>query len=144
MNLPPFTFRADASLAVPLPDLVTHRYDPAVGVCPDVCSLTDTEAERVLDRLRRTTRPTLKATYLARRRTTERWLSGQARKVLSRPAEQGPGFLGDFSHATDAFPTTRPVRAALDRGLRQRIVQEESLPARAMTSTLGDSMTVAE
>jgi hypothetical protein len=117
-----------------MPDVVTHRYDPAIGVCANICSLPDFEALRVLDRLRRTFRPTLKPDYLARRRTTEQWLSEAASKLLGRRFDQGPGyfFLGDFSHAADP---SRP--AALMAPLA-------SLPPDAITFTLGDSMSVVE
>jgi hypothetical protein len=117
-----------------MPDVVTHRYDPAIGVCPNICSLPDFEAQRVLDQLRRKFRPTLKRNYLARRRNTERWLSESASKVLGRGLDQRPGyfFLGDFSHTADR---SRP--GAL-------IVPLSALPLDAMTFTLGDSMSVVE
>src|SRR5208282_4292992 len=31
-----------------IPHVVTHRYDPAIGVCPNICSLPDVEASRLL------------------------------------------------------------------------------------------------
>lgn len=114
--------------------MVTHLYDPAIGVCPNICSLHDFEAQRVLDQLRHGLRPTLKPNYLARRRGTEQWLSEAARKVLGRGLDTGPGyfFLGDFSHTVDP---SRP--AAL-------IVPLSTLPSNAITFTLGDSMSVFE
>ena len=117
-----------------MPDVVTHLYDPAIGVCPNICSLNDFEALRVLDQLRRKFRPTLKPDYLARRRSTEQWLSEAARKALGRSFDKGPGyfFLGDFSHTADR---SRP--AAL-------IVRLSTLPSNAITFTLGDSMSVVE
>ena len=117
-----------------MPDVVTHLYDPEVGVCPDLCSLSDLDAERVLDRLRRTHRPSLKPTYLSRRRATERWLSEQASKVLRRRFKEGPSyfFLGDFSHTEDL---SRP--AAL-------LLPMSTLPTDGITFTLGDSMNVCE
>jgi hypothetical protein len=117
-----------------MPDVVTHLYDPAIGVCPNICSLNDFEALRVLDQLRRKFRPTLKPNYLARRRSTEQWLSEAARKVLGRGFDKGPGyfFLGDFSHTADP---SRP--AAI-------IVPLSTLPSNAITFTLGDSMSVVE
>lgn len=66
-----------------MPDVVTHLYDPVIGVCPNLCSLNDNEALRVLDQLRRTFRPTLKLNYLARRRSTELWLSEAAGTLLA-------------------------------------------------------------
>ena len=117
-----------------MPDVVTHWYDPAVGVCPNICSLPDFEASRVLDRLRRKFRPSLKPNYLARRRSTEQWLSEAATKVLGRRFDQRPGyfFLGDFSHTADP---SRP--AAL-------MIPLSTLPLDAITFTLGDSMSVGE
>jgi len=117
-----------------MPGVVTHRYDPSRGACLNLCSLSDGGASRVLDRLRRGPRPTLKANYLARRRATEGWLAEAARKVLGRAIAQQPAyfFLGDFSYVVDL---SRP--AAL-------VVPLSSLAPEAMTFTLGDSMRVAE
>jgi hypothetical protein len=86
-----------------MPDVVTHRYDPAIGMCPNICSLPGVEAARVLDKLRRGLRPTLRCDYLTRRRVTENWLSDAAAKVLGHRIADRPGyfFLGDFSHAKD-------------------------------------------
>jgi|SRR5580698_4023531 hypothetical protein len=117
-----------------MPEVVTHRYDPSRGACLNVCSLPDLEASRVLDRLRCETRPKLKSSYLARRRDTEEWLGKAASEVLGRDMRQPPVyfFLGDFSYMADP---SRP--AAL-------LLPLPSLPAEAMTFTLGDSMSVAE
>ncbi|MEO8127773.1 MAG: hypothetical protein ABJF23_25275 [Bryobacteraceae bacterium] len=119
---------------VTIPDVVTHLYDPTVGVCPNICSLNDFEALRVLDHLSRRFRATLKPDYLARRRSTEQWLSEAARKVLGRGFDKGPGyfFLGDFSHTADV---SRPATL---------VVPLSALPPSAITFTLGDSMSVAE
>jgi hypothetical protein len=113
---------------IPIPEVVTHRYDPAIGAFPDLCGLSDDDAWRVLDRLRR------KPGYLVRRRKTEVWLREAAAEVLGRRLDEGPGyfFLGDFSHAADP---SRP--AALT-------VPLSKLPSNATTFTLGDSMSVAE
>jgi len=117
-----------------MPDVVTHRYDPAIGICPNICSLPDFEALRVLDRLRRKFRPTLKPNYLPRRRATEQWLAEAASALLGRRFDQGPGyfFLGDFSYTLDL---SRP--AAL-------MIPLSTLPVDAITFTLGDSMSVVE
>jgi hypothetical protein len=117
-----------------MPEIATHRYDPGIGVCLNICSLEDVEALRIVDRLRREFRPTLKPNYLARRRTTECWLTAAAAKVLGRPFQRRPAyfFLGDFSHAADP---SRPATLA---------VPLSRLPADAITFTLGDSMSVAE
>ena len=117
-----------------MPGVITHRYDPARGACLNVCSLPDLEASRILDCLRRESRPTLKANYLARRRYTEEWLAQAASKVLGRAIQQRPAyfFLGDFSYIVDL---SRP--AAL-------VIPLSSLAPEAMTFTLGDSMTVLE
>jgi hypothetical protein len=116
-----------------MPDVVTHRYDPAYGAGLNLCSLSDAEASRVLDRLRRESRPTLKPDYLTRRRATEDWLREAATKALGRAITQEPEyfFLGDFSYFAD-----RSREASL-------ILPLASLPADALTFTLGDSMTVA-
>jgi len=117
-----------------MPAVVTYRYDPAIGACLNICSLPDIEALKVLERLRHQSRPKLKPNYLYRRRTTEKWLSNAASKALGRRFEKPPRyfFLGDFSYGTDP---SRP--AAL-------MVPLSTLPAQAISFTLGDSMTVAE
>jgi hypothetical protein len=127
------TGNLDSSM-MEMPKVVTHRYDPAQGAGLNLCSLSDLDASLVLDRLRRESRPTLKLNYLARRRATEEWLSGAARKLLKRTFTGEPVyfFLGDFSYCGDV---SRP--AAL-------VVPLEKLPVAAMTFTLGDSMRVVE
>jgi hypothetical protein len=117
-----------------MPDVVTHLYDPAIGVCPDLCSLSDFEALRVLDRLRRQFRPNLKPSYLERRRATEQWLGAAASERLGRRCSPGPGyfFLGDFSHMPDL---SRPASL---------LVPLSTIPPDAITFTLGDSMSVVE
>jgi len=116
-----------------MPEVVTHRYDPVAGVGLNVCSLPDAEASRVIDRVRREFRPSLKPDYLARRRTTERWLAEAAAKLLVCAVQQHPVyfFLGDFCHGTDA---SRP--AAL-------VIPLSQLPGEAITFSLGDSTSVA-
>jgi hypothetical protein len=115
-------------------EVIAHRYDPARGACLNLCSLPDLEASRILDCLRRESRPTLKANYLARRRCTEEWLVQTASKVLGRVIRQQPAyfFLGDFSYIVDP---SRP--AAL-------VIPLSILAPEAMTFTLGESMSVAE
>jgi hypothetical protein len=117
-----------------MPEVVTHRYDPAIGVCPNICSLPDCEALQVIDQLRRKSRPTLKPDYLTRRRITERWLLEEATQLLRRRLTQPPGyfFLGDFSHLADP---SRPAALTLPLA---------TLPSDAVTFTLGDSMSVVE
>lgn len=117
-----------------MPGVITHRYDPARGACLNVCSLPDLEASRILDSLRRESRPTLKANYLALRRCTEEWLAQAASKVLGRAIRRQPAyfFLGDFSYIVDP---SRP--AAL-------VIPLSSLAPEVMTFTLGDSMSVRE
>jgi hypothetical protein len=119
---------------IAMPDVVTHRYDPALGPGGNLCSLSDLEASRVLDRLRRESRPTLKSDYLVRRRVTEKWLTSAANRALGQTFEYPPRyfFLGDFSYLRDV---SRP--AAL-------ILPLASLPSDAITFTLGDSMSVAD
>jgi hypothetical protein len=118
---------------VEMPEVVTHRYDPARGACLNVCALPDLEASRAVERLRRESRPSLKADYLARRRVTEEWLASAARAALGRAFGAPPVyfFLGDFSYMADA---SRPASL---------VMPLSSLPADAVTFTLGDSMSVA-
>jgi hypothetical protein len=117
-----------------MPEVVTHRYNPEVGPYHNICSLPDREASAIIDRLRGEYRPTLKANYLARRRSAERWLSMTASAVLGRSVNHWPTyfFLGDFSHTPDR---SRP--SAL-------VIPLSSLPPDAITFTLGDSMKIAE
>jgi hypothetical protein len=116
-----------------MPEVVTHRYDPARGMCGNICALEDSEAEQLLDRLRRESRPGLKPSYLNRRRITEQWLSYAASAAFQRNIANPPiyFFLGDFSHLSDL---SRPASL---------VVPLASLPADAITFTLGDSMSVA-
>jgi hypothetical protein len=117
-----------------MPGVVTHRYDPARGMCLNICTLSDFEASQTLDRLRNESRPTLKPGYLARRRATEEWLAEAAATTLGRSPGQLPAyfFLGDFSYCADR---SRPDSL---------VIPLASLPADAITFTLGDSMTVSE
>ncbi len=115
-----------------IPEVVTHRYDPAVGICPNICSLSDIDASRILDKLREEFRPNLKPAYLSRRRDTELWLSQSASALLGQQLRlPGYFFLGDFSYGLDQ---SRP--AAL-------VIPLSVLPVQATTFTLGDSMTIA-
>jgi hypothetical protein len=87
----------------------------------------------VVDRLRRESRPNLKADYLERRQLTEEWLVSAAREALGRVFGAPPVyfFLGDFSFLADASRS-----ASLGMPV-------SSLPGDAVTFTLGDSMSVA-
>jgi hypothetical protein len=116
-----------------LPEVVTHRYDPAGGMGLNLCSLADDEAEAILDRLRREPRPTLKPGYLARRRKTEEWLKDAASAALGRRCHEPPVyfFLGDFSYCADR---SRPASL---------VIPLAAVPPDCMTFTLGDSMTVS-
>lgn len=118
----------------PMPRIVTHRYDPTTGACPNLCCLPESVAVAILDKLRRESRPTLKENYLSRRRITEEWLRQAASKTLRRELRNRPAyfFLGDFSHGKDA---SRPANLILPISI---------LPSAAITFTLGDSMTVVE
>jgi hypothetical protein len=119
---------------VSIPQVVTRRYNPALGVWFNLCALPDIEAERVLERLRLESRPTLKPDYLTRRRATEHWLSDQAGRLLGAIPLRPPVyfFLGDFSWSIDH---SRPAALVLPLA---------SLPAQATTFTLGDSMKVMD
>ncbi len=117
-----------------IPAVATHRYDPAIGPCLNLCSLPYRQATLVVDRLRSCLRPRLKPDYLDLRLATEAWLAAAASEALHRHCTQRPAyfFLGDFSWAVDL---SRP--AAL-------VIRLANLPADAVTFTLGDSMSVAE
>jgi hypothetical protein len=119
---------------IPMPTVVTHRYDPARGAFRNLCSLPDRLAEEVLLRLGHESRPNLKPHYLSRRRATERWLSAAAQVLLERIITQPPVyfFLGDFSFFPD------PSRPA------SLVIPLAALPADAITFTLGDSMRAAQ
>ena len=122
-----------------MPDVVTHRYDPAIGVCPNICSLPDFEALRVLDQLRRKFRPTLKRNYLARRRNNEQWLSESASEVLGRGLDQRPGyfFLGDFSPYGQMSSGGAPPAASGRANPRGRILAQRLLARHAPGSSWG-------
>jgi hypothetical protein len=128
-----FRSSGEVCRVVEMPEVVTHRYDPARGAGLNVCALGDLEAAGVVERLRRETRPGLKADYLERRRVTEEWLASAAREVLGRVIGVPPVyfFLGDFSFLAEPSRPASPV------------LPLSSLPADAMTFTLGDSMSVA-
>jgi hypothetical protein len=117
-----------------MPEVVTHRYNPEVGPYQNICSLPDIEASAIIDRLRSEHRSTLKASYLARRRSAEQWLSITASALLGRRVKHWPTyfFLGDFSHVADR---SRPSSL---------VIPLSRLPPDAITFTLGDSMKIAE
>jgi hypothetical protein len=117
-----------------MPQVATHRYDPQVGACLNLCCLPDSVAISVLDRLRRESRPTLKPNYLIRRRIAERWLWEAGEKALGRKINELPAyfFLGDLAHSKDF---SRPAALVLPLSF---------LPRNAITFTLGDSMSVVE
>jgi len=116
-----------------MPALMTHRYDPVVGSCRNVCSLPYDQALRVIDQLRRCLRPRLKPDYLEARLTTEDWLIRDAGKALDRDLNHRPVyfFLGDFSWFADP---SRPATL---------LIALEDVEPDSMTFTLGDSMTIA-
>jgi len=116
-----------------MPQVVTHRYDPARGPYLNLCSLPNPEAVRLLDQLRRETRPRLKPDYLLQRRAAEQWLLQAATKTLRHAPESIPVyfFLGDFSYGVDH---SRPASVVLPLA---------QLHPEAVTFTLGDSMRVA-
>jgi hypothetical protein len=117
-----------------MPRIVTHRYDPKTCACPNLCCLPQSVAGAILDKLRRESRPTLKANYLNRRHVTEEWLRRAATETLRRELRNRPAyfFLGDFSHGNDV---SRSANLILPISI---------LPIASITFTLGDSMTVVE
>jgi hypothetical protein len=87
----------------PLPDLVTHNYDPAHGPFRNLCTLPDGAAQAILDKITASGTRRIKADYLARRLITERWLRTERERKLGTPKLSHPiyFFLGDFADGRD-------------------------------------------
>src|SRR5262245_52306072 len=118
--------------ATPLPEVVTHIYDPDRGPFRNLCALPDIEAEGILEAIRASGRRRIRPVYLARRRATEAWLADECRRLLGDRPLRHPiyFFLGNFDDGKDP---SRP---------RAIILPLSSLPTDALTFTYGDSMTV--
>jgi hypothetical protein len=116
-----------------MPEVVTHRYDPARGACLNVCALPDLEAGRVVERLRRESRPDV-----------EGGLFGTA-AGYGRVAGFGGagGFGAGVWRASGVFLSGRFFLSCgcVSAGFAGDACVEPA--GDAMTFTLGDSMSVA-
>ena len=85
----------------PIPDVITHNFDPARGALHNICELSERQAELVLDDIRAS--GTRKANYLQRRRAVENWLIAECRRKLGPTHLQRPRyfFLGNFADGRD-------------------------------------------
>ncbi len=112
------------------PTVITHNFDPARGAFRNICTLPETDVERVLDEIRASGTRRIKANYQRRRRATEDWLMAERHRKLGNPWLARPiyFFLGDFA---DGLDPSRP---------RSLIVPLSTLPAETMTFTYPDSM----
>jgi hypothetical protein len=113
-----------------LPDAITHNYDPARGVGRNICHLPESDAERILDEIRRSGSRNIKPDYLKRRMATEDWLISERQRKLGKTRLERPiyFFLGDFADGTD------PSRPA------SLIMQLKAFPPNTLTFTYPDSM----
>jgi hypothetical protein len=113
-----------------MPAVITHLYDPRRGPFRNICNLSEEEAERILDEIRNSGRPSLKPNYLSRRRKTETWLLSERYRKQGRPYLDHPVyfFLGDRS---DWRHASRPASVILPLKL---------FPEDALTFTFPDSM----
>jgi hypothetical protein len=123
-----FSVRDDVSSEIPA--VITHLYDPQRGPFRNICNLCDEEAERLLDEIRNSGRPSLKSDYLPRRRKTEAWLLAERCRKQDQPYLDHPiyFFLGDRSDWRNA---SRPASVVLPLTL---------FPEGTLTFTFPDSM----
>ena len=87
----------------PIPDLITHNFDPARGALHNICELSERQAELVLGDIRASGTRSIKANYLQRRRAVENWLIAECRRKLGPTHLQRPRyfFLGNFADGRD-------------------------------------------
>ncbi|MCA1444554.1 hypothetical protein I6F07_31105 [Ensifer sp. IC4062] len=113
-----------------IPDVVTHNYDPAHGPFRNICELPDSEAERILQEIRKAGCRSIKLDYLSRRRLTEDWLIQERRQKLGATKLERPiyFFLGDFADGKDR---SRPLSI---------VMRLQDLPPEILTFTYPDSM----
>jgi hypothetical protein len=92
--------------------MITHNYDPARGAFRNLCNLSPSEAERILDEIRASGLKRLRPNYLERRLETEQWLYAERTRKLGVPVLRHPiyFFLGDFADGEDA---ARPASVIL-------------------------------
>ncbi|MGH9855617.1 MAG: hypothetical protein ACREBD_37765 [Blastocatellia bacterium] len=112
-----------------LPANLTHNYDPKRGPFRNICTLSEDEAEHVLNEIRATGKRNLKPDYLPRRLATETWLRAERTRKLGRPRLAHPiyCFLGDLDWVDASRP--RSIRIPL-----------AALAREAITFTYPDSM----
>lgn len=112
-----------------LPANLTHNYDPERGPFRNVCTLSEDEAEHILNEIRASGRRNLKPDYLPRRLATEAWLRAERTRKLGRPRLAHPiyCFLGDLDWVDASRP--RSIRIPL-----------AALTREAVTFTYPDSM----
>ena len=87
----------------PIPQVLTHNYDPERGPFRNICKLPPPEAESVLDEIRAAGHRRIKADYLERRLAVEDWLIRESRRKLGSARLGRPiyFFLGDFADGRD-------------------------------------------
>ncbi|HBS25136.1 MULTISPECIES: hypothetical protein [Thalassospira] len=117
-----------------LPDIVTHNYDPIRGRFQNICDLPRSEAELILQEIRKAHQSRLKANYLDRRFKVEEWLRSERHKLIGSTNRKTPiyFFVGDFADGKD------PLRP---KSLRMRL---DTFPEDVVTFTYSDSMSCFE
>lgn len=88
-----------------LPDIVTHNYDPIRGRFQNICDLPRSEAESILQEIRKTQQSRLKENYLDRRLHVEKWLRTERQKLIGSTSRNTPiyFFVGDFADGRDSL-----------------------------------------
>lgn len=116
------------------PDIITHNYDPARGICKNICHLPQATAEQILDemryKIRYSTTRRISANYLKRRFAVEEWLMAERTKKLGKTFLDRPiyFFLGDF---TDGKDQLRP---------KSLLMKLDAFQPEMLTFTYPDSM----
>lgn len=113
-----------------IPGVVTHNYHPDRGALRNLCGLPRDEAAAVLAAINALRLVPLKADYLERRLTTERWLYAERKRKLGKTRLDHPiyCFLGDFA---DGLDPSRP---------ESLVIPLAALPPETLTFTYPDSM----
>jgi hypothetical protein len=113
-----------------IPGIVTHNYDPLHGPFRNICTLSDAEAQHVLDTIALSGKRLIRENYLRRRRRTETWLLSERQRKMGAPVTEHPiyFFLGDRA---DGLDRSRPESIVLPLA---------ALPADMLTFTFPDSM----
>ncbi len=86
-----------------IPGIVTHNYDPLHGPFRNICTLSDAEAQHVLDTIALSGKRLIRENYLRRRRRTETWLLSERQRKMGAPVTEHPiyFFLGDRADGLD-------------------------------------------